>query len=324
MKTTLKTGLILTSFALAFAVLMTSCKKKETETPDTDTQAVADNNTAEWIANDAITMGGQASETGSVSYRQTYPNSVLATCATVTVDVNAKKITVNFPGGICSDGHIRQGTLLFDYSGSAAGANVYRNPGFKCVLTSQNYMVDGNNVTINHTVTNTTPANFSSPTNLTWAVTATVTVVKAGNGGTITWNCNRTHTLLNTYPFALGGINYGAAYTDQNTVIQWNPIQGQAVPSAAIIGVSGTANGTTAKGESYSFATTSQLVVNMNCTPDANKPSRHPIVQGAFDFTPGNKGTRHVDFGSGTCDMICTVTISANGKTYGPYQVTLP
>jgi hypothetical protein len=260
-------------------------------------------------------MGGQASETGSVSYRQAYPNSILATCATVTVDVNNKKITVNFPGGVCNDGHIRQGTLFFDYSGSAAGANVYRNPGFKCVLTSQNYMVDGNSIAITHTVTNTTPANFTTPTLMTWTVAANVTIVKPGNGGTITWNATRTHTLLNTYATSFAGTNYPAAYTDQNTVIDW---------AHAIVSYSGTANGTTAKGESYSFTTTSPLIVNMNCTPDANKPSRHPIVQGAFDFTPGNKGTRHVDFGSGTCDMTCQVTISANGKTYGPYTVTLP
>lgn len=315
MKTTRKIGLILTSFVLASAVLMTSCKKKETETPDTDTSAASDNNTAEWVANDAITMGGQASETGSVSYRQAYPNSVLASCATVTVDPTNKIITVNFPGGVCNDGHVRSGTLIYNYSGSTNGATFYRNPGFNCTLTSQNYVVDGNAVVVTHTVTNTTPVNFTSPTLMTWTVSSHVQVTKVNNGGTVTWSATRTHTLLNTYATTYAGTNYPAAYTDQNTVIDW---------PHAIVSFSGSASGTTAKGESYSFNITSPLIVNMNCTPDPNKPSRHPIVQGAFDFTPGSKGTRHVDFGSGTCDMTCTVTITANGKTYGPYTITLP
>lgn len=41
---------------------------------------------------------------------------------------------------------------------------------------------------------------------------------------------------------------------------------------------------------------------------------RRHFVQGTFDLTPSNKPTRHIDFGSGTCDDIATVTI--NNHTY--------
>src|SRR5438105_15384558 len=106
---------------------------------------------------------------------------------------------------------------------------------------------------------------------------------------------------MNTAAITYGGASIPASYVDQNTVIDW---------AHAIVSVSGSVNGTTAKNESYTFTTTSPLVVNMNCTPDPNKPGRHPIVQGSFDFKPGSKGNRHVDFGSGACDMSCQVTIT--------------
>lgn len=320
MKTTSKRiGLIITTLVLASAVCFTSCKKKTDEEPkDTDASAASDNNTAEWIASDAVTMAGQASESGSVSYKQENDNSVLSSCGSVTVNTTSKIITVTFNGGLCNDGHVRSGTLTFDYSGSTSGALYYRHPGFKCVVTSSNYVVDLNQVTITHTVTNTTPVGFDpNTTNLTWSIGGDVTVVKPNNGGTITWHCTRTKTLLNTKAITYGGQAVAASYVDANTVIDW---------AKAVISISGTANGTTAKNESYSFTTTSPLVINMNCTPDPNKPGRHPIVEGAFDFTPGSKGKRHVDFGNpnGGCDFDCWVTVyNTSGQAYGPIKVTL-
>jgi len=319
MKTTKKLGQLFTVLILVSAVLFTSCRKKEVDDKDDDVSAASDNNMAEWAANDAVTMAGQASESGSVSYKQGNDNSVLASCATVTVNTTTKIITVSFSGGTCNDGHIRLGTIQFDYSGSTSGATAYRHPGFQCVITTpgNTYYVDGNKVTINKTILNTTAAGFNPATTaMTWSVNGSVSIVKAGNGGTISWNCNRTHTLMNTAAITYAGTAYTAAYVDQNTVIDW---------AKAIVSFSGSVNGTTAKGESYTFNTTSPLVVNMNCTPDPNKPGRHPIVQGAFDFKPGSKGNRHVDFGSGSCDFQCQVTITgSNGNTYGPYTITLP
>ncbi len=311
MKTTKKLSIALATILLASAAFISSCKKKTTETPDNDTSAATDNNMAEWASNDAVTMAGQASESGSVSYKQGNENSVLSSCATVTVNTNTKIITVTFGGGACNDGHVRSGILTFDYSASTGGAVNYRNPGFSCHITTTNYVVDGNSVAVNKTVTNTTPAGFNpATTNMTWTINGSVTIVKAGNGGTVSWTCNRTHTLLNTSAITYGGNAIPASYVDQNTVIDW---------TKAVISVSGSANGTTAKGEVYTVTITSPLILNMNCTPDPLKPSHHPIVQGAFDFTPGSKASRHVDFGSGSCDLAATVTI--NGKTYA---ITLP
>ena len=319
MKTTKRIGLILTSFVLASAVLITSCKKKETEDLDKDSSAASDNNTAEWVATDAVTMAGQASESGSVSYKGSDPNTILSSCATVsTSTASPQSFTVTFGGGLCNDGHVRSGALIFDYSQSTSGALYYRHPGFKCLISSSNYVVDLHQVALTHTVTNTTAAGFDpNVTNLTWSIGGDVTIVKPNSGGTLSWHCARTKTLLNTKAITYGGNAIVASYVDANTVIDW---------AKAVVSFSGTANGLTAKGESYSFSTTSPLVVNMNCTPDVNKPGRHPIVEGAFDFTPGNKGKRHVDFGNpnGGCDFDCWVTIYTTGGTpYGPIKVTL-
>ncbi len=309
---TRKLTLAIATMLLASAAFVSSCKKKTTDTPDTDTTAASDNNLAETTSNDIVAMTGQASEHGSLSsYRMGNDNgSILSTCATVTaIDTTLKKFTITFSAGcVCKDGRIRSGSLLFDFTGTAPGAVYYRRPGFKCVVTTPNndYYVDGNKVTINKTITNTTPVGFNpTTTNMTWNVTGNITIVKANNGGTVNWNCNRTKTLMNTNAISYAGTSYPAAYYGQNVHIAWD---------SSIVSVSGTANGTTAKGEAFNFSTSSPLVVNMFCAPDPNHPGRHPIVQGAFDFTPGTKATRHVDFGTGSCDLNYSVTIS--GVTY--------
>ncbi len=305
---TKKFTLVLATILLASAAFVSSCKKKTEDPKDTDTAAASDNSMAESSSNDAIKMAGQASDNGSLSSYRTGPEANVSalSCATVTVNTTTKIITATFGGGVCLDGHYRTGSITFDYSGSTLGATAYRHPGFKCVITTQNYTLDGNAVTLNKTIINTTAAGFNpATTNLTWSVTGSVTIVKINNGGTVTWNCSRTITLMNTGGITYNSVAVAASYTDAITPISW---------ITAVVSVSGNANGTTTKGEAYNFNVTSPLVVNMNCTPDPLKPGHHPIVQGSFDFTPGTKATRKVDFGNGSCDN--TFTVSINGVSY--------
>ena len=215
-----------------------------------------------------------------------------------------RKIVATFDGSTtCLDGRIRGGSLTFDYNASPSGANHYRSPGFSCTVTSQNYVVDGNAVTVNKTIVNNTSPSFNSATtNMTWSITASLTIVKANNGGTVTWNCNRTKTLLNT--------SDANVYHGQATHITW---------SLAKVGLTGNATGTTAAGNNFTANVTSQLVRDMTCAPDANRPGRHPFIQGDIDFTPGTKATRHIDYGNGSCDLNATLTI--NGVVY---NITLP
>lgn len=312
----MKTGkltLVLAAFMLASAAFVTSCKKKTSEN-DTDSTDARDNNLAESTSNDVVSMGAQASESSSLSTYKLNPNNDICgiSCAdTVKVDTVAKTIRVHFNSStVCMDGRTRSGVIIFDFHNSATGAKHYRNPGFQMHITTQNYMVDGNSVSIDKTVINNTPASLTG--NLTWSVNGSVTIIRsAANGsGTITWTCNRTKTLLNTSgTYAIGGTTYSACYTNQTTPINW---------ATAIIKIDGSASGISAKGTSFN-ATANGLIRNMNCSPAAN-PHRHPFVEGSIDFTPSGKVNRHVDYGDGSCDLLYTVTI--NGVTYGPY--TLP
>ena len=298
MKTS-KITLSIAAIMVAMAFSVTSCKKDKTETTeDKDTGSASDNSLAEKSADDITNIGGQAAEDNSLNaYR--YGDAFISSCATVVRDSVMKTITVTFNGQQCLDGHIRSGSLLFDYSASTNGAKYYRDPGFALTVTSTNYIVDGNQINIvNKSVQNTTAPGFNpATTNLTWSVNTNINVVKASSGGTVSWSANKVKTLMNT----------------SDTNVYRGPSQ-HIVWSKAIIGITGNASGTTANGDSFSAATTSQLIRDMNCSPNSNFPGHHPFIQGTLDFTHGTKPVRHFDYGNGVCDDQATVTI--NGNTY--------
>ncbi len=305
MKTT-KLTLALAGLMLASAAIVSSCKKKDsTTTPtDNDTSAAIDHTMAESHASDVDNMASEVSEQGSLqSYRMGSGQESVSALSCATLTYGNRSITATFNGSTCLDGKTRSGSLTFDYSASPLTANYYRNPGFSCAVTSSNYVVDGNAITINKTILNTTASGFTpASTNITWAITATVSIVKANNGGTISWTCNRAKTLLNTADTTV--------YHGQAIHITW---------SKARVGLTGSATGTTAAGNNFTANVTNQLVRDLSCAPDMNRPGRHPFIQGNIDFTPGTKATRHIDYGSGTCDLNATVTI--NGISY---PITLP
>jgi hypothetical protein len=307
---TRKLTLALAALLITSAAFVSSCKKKTTEDKDTDTTAASDNNQAESTSNDVTTMAGQASEHGSLSSYKggaNYDVSALTCADTITYDSTNKKIRVHFSGTTCRDNRTRSGAITFDYSGSTLGAKFYRNPGYKVHITTQNYMVDGNAVSIDKTITNN---GFNASNNLNWTVTANVSITRsaANGGGTINWSCTRTHALMNTSAaYTIGTSTEAPCYVNQSTPIDW---------TKSVVKVDGSASGTSAKGVAYTLSANG-LFVDMNCSPSSN-PFRHPIIQGSIDFTPTGKVTRHVDFGNGSCDMLYTVTIA--GTTYGPYS----
>jgi hypothetical protein len=255
---------------------------------------------------DVQEMGGQASESSSLNtYKTTNPEAPLVSCATVLTNTVTKTFTVDFgtTPTLCQDGRSRSGMLIFDYSTSTNNAKFYRNPGFRCVITSQNYVVDTYTVNItNKTIANTTPTSIATGTNpgtnLTWSISANVNIVKPSGGGTITWNCTRTKTLLNT-----GDPN---CYKGQSLPIDW---------SIAQVELNGSSSGTTAGGDSYS-CTLSNLKRDFACRPWApTQPYRSPFISGSLSFTPGTKKTRVIDYGTGACDKVATLTIGSWSTT---------
>lgn len=288
---------------LATSLTVVSCKKDKKEEQDTETTAASDNSYSENAANDIMLIGNQAMDNANntlTSYKLVKPEDepFLLSCASVTVDTVLKKVTVTFNNTVCNDGRTRNGSLTYDYSQSTNGAKRYRSPGFKCVVTSNNYSVDGNAITINSkTIQNTTPVGFNpQTTNLTWTINANISVTKS-NGGIVTWNCTRYKTLLNT--------SDPAVYTNDLSPIAW---------SKARIGLTGNASGVTAQGNNYTANITSQLVRDFSCAPGAYA-HRHPFIQGVLQFTPQGKQTRVIDYGNGACDMTATLTIGTYTTT---------
>ena len=303
-----KITLQLSLLAMALTLTFIACKKNKKENPPATTQdqdgtTAADNSYSENAANDLMLIGSQAIDNTNntlTTYRGTKPTDevFLISCATVTIDTTLKKVTVTFNNTVCNDGRTRSGSLTYDYSQSTNGAKHYRSPGFKCIITSTNYVVDGNAITINNkTIQNTTAVGFNpQTTNLTWTITSGITITKSG-GGVITWNCTRYKTLVNTSDTTV--------YKNDLYPIVW---------SKARIGLTGSASGVTAQGNSYTSTITSQLIRDFNCAPTAY-PHRHPFIQGVTEFTPQGKLTRVIDFGTGTCDMNATLTIGTYTTT---------
>jgi hypothetical protein len=314
MKTT-KISLSMAIFMIAASLLFTDCRKRDktpAPEPDNEQSSASDNAVAENTSNDIISMGSQVSEnTGTMTtYRGSSAEEfmLIAPCATITPGYTngtlvATQYTVDFGTTGCTgqDGRVRTGKLFFDFSGSTGWPKRYRNPGFKMVITSSNYVVDGYAVAISgKTITNTTPITIPTGTNpgtnITWAINANISITKPNNGGTVSWTCSRTKELVNT--------NDPNCYQGQGSAILW---------TKAIVKLNGTASGTNSQSESFS-STATNLVRDFNCAPDGGKPHRHPFISGTIDYTPGTRATRHIDYGNGDCDFNATVTI--NGQTF--------
>jgi len=296
-----KLSMVILAIIVSGALAVTSCKKKEKEVieePDTDQSGSTANNTAENISGDLISMGSEGCDLqtsgGLTNYRGAgIDETSLLSCATVVPDTLNKTVTVTFNGGVCIDGKIRTGSLVYNYSGSTNGAKRYRHPGFKMTVTSNNYAVNGNTVSIiNKSVENITASGFNpQSTNLTWSVSANISIALAG-GGSISWNCNRVNTLLNT----------SSVYSNSTTPINW---------AQARVGITGSAAGLRSNGETFTANITNQLIRDRGaCTGQ----TRHVFIQGTFVYTPGIRAARTFDYGNGACDLNATVTI--NGNTY--------
>lgn len=283
-------------------LIMTSCKKKTKEEADTDTTEASDHALAENISSDILHIASQAADnaSGGISgNRGAADEQTLSYCATVKRDSILKIDSVFFSNSTCLNGRTRNGILIFNYSASLSTAKHYRDPGFKCSVTSANYSVDGNAVNIiSKTIQNTTPVDFQpNVTNLSWQIDGHITVTKAQ--GVHDFTFNRTKILLNT---ADPNVYHGAS-----SAISWN---------LAKISLSGSASGTTAKGKTYTATITSPLIRDFGGCKVGN---HFPFIQGKLELRPATKATRYIDFGNGSCDVDATVTI--NGVVH---NITLP
>ncbi|HLG36191.1 MAG TPA: hypothetical protein VI757_15035 [Bacteroidia bacterium] len=279
------------------AAVLAGCKKDNKEEIDTDTSAAEDNSFAEHTSSDIIDIGSQAADgKNSLSGFRVEDASSLLACATVTHDTINHIVTVTFN---CP---ARSGVLIFNYSASPPGSRHYRDPGFTCTVTSNNYVVYGNQVNIiNKTITNIThggiPVGYDPMTeNEKWHITADISIIRP-SGAVIAWNCDRIKELLNTSTVcpASDFINF----PNQDTIpINW---------PMARVGITGSASGTRTYNnvtESITVNITSQLIRDFGA---CSSNGHYPFFIGTLDHTRSGHPTRHLDFGSNISGQITNV-----------------
>jgi hypothetical protein len=268
------------------AFSFTACQKDKKET-DSDTAPAQDNSLAESNYNDVNTMVDASISLGTnFSFRQATNEpgarveDVLGGCTTVTIDtVSATRtLVIDFGTTNCAgvDGRNRRGKILATWTGK------YRDKGTVVNITFDNYFVNDNQIKGIHKTTN---MGNNTAQNLVYKIEVDGSIIKANNGGTITWKSTREREWVT-------GSNTPAYILDDT------------------YSITGSANGTTATGDAYTISITQALVRKMNC---------YWFESGKLDVTPAGRVTRTLDYGNTGCDSKATVTIG--GTTF---NVTLP
>lgn len=263
----------------AVSMVFTGCKRDE---EDTDTTAAADNAFAEACYADVTSIADEAGISGSVSsYRLGDPDNggLLSACATVTWDTlngaDQDTITVDFGSVNCACQDGRNRRgKILVYY-----TGMYRDSASVHTIGFDNYFVNDNQVMGTKTVTN---LGHNGAGNLVYDIDVNGTIILANAGGTITWTSQRQR--------------------------EWTAGEATQVWYDDMYSITGSASGISAAGENFTMNITSPLIRNM-----ALGCRRH-FTQGTVELTPGTRPMRTIDFGTGACDDIATVTI--NNHTY--------
>jgi hypothetical protein len=272
-KQTLALGVIASAFV---ALSLTACKKDSKPSSDSDVTAAQDNSLAESNYNDVNTMVDASASAGTnFTFRMATDGnareqSLFSGCAQVTVDTSntTRKIVIDFGTSncMCVDQRSRRGKIIATWTGR------YRDSGTVVNISFDNYFVNDNQIKGTHKTTN---KGKNAAAHLVYKVEVNGEIVKANNGGTITWVSTRER--------------------------EW--VDGAATPLNLlddIYSITGSASGTNASG-SYTINITQAVVRKMNC---------RWFESGKIDITPAGKLTRTLDYGSTGCDANATVTIA--------------
>ena len=312
MKTQTKLSLLAGCLILAGAITFVSCKK--TSNPTTpksyNTSGTADNNTADNTSKDLNNIGAEAIGSGTLttyklSAGQGNGGVISPMSGSVVIFVDSipnKWLTVTFSNFVGYDGHTRNGTIKYNWSGSTCSSPYYfEKNGFDVIISSpsNDYYVDGNHVVINQKEVKNIGVDANGCYN--WTDVANINIVKANNGGTISWTHNGNMILVNTNAITYNGVNVNGVYPTSGGFIDW---------LHAIIGFTGTVTGTTASGDAYTATITTRVDYNMNCSPISGTLWQyfHPPVAGALDYVQGGV-TYNINYGSQTCDDTYVVTV---------------
>ncbi len=281
MKTKHIAFLVLAGF-IGFSLFLSSCQKQEELLDTLDVGISQDNALAEDAFTEVQILADQAYEGGNLSFK-TGSGWIAGGCATITHDTtsNPKVITIDFGpvNCLCADGKYRRGKIIITYTGP------YKHPGTVINITTADYFVNDNQVIGTRTVVNQGPDAQGHPV---WTITVNGSIVKANNGGTISYSAQHTRTMIHGYQ------------TPQN----W---------SDDVYLITGSASGKSASGVKYDVDITVPLRREVPCKW---------FVSGVLEITRYGAQTKvfTLNYGNGNCDNKALLT-GPNGYTK---VITLP
>lgn len=265
------------AISLGLVLFASSCKKNDNDKKGSPTEAAENNAFAEAQYNDVTTLLDQASVSGTVTFGAAGQRGVgdIMGCATATVDTssNLHTIVIDFGNTNCEgvDGRSRRGKILASYTGR------FREQGTVINITFDNYYVNDHKVGGTKKITNQgkNPAG-----NLVYKVEVDGTITKPGGNATYTWVSTR-------YREWRAGFNSPLNILDD------------------VYAITGTANGVTYEGVSYTLTATQELVRKMNCKW---------FESGKIELTQSGFPAIVLDYGNTGCDA--NASISVLGITY--------
>ena len=217
---------------------------------------------------------------GSVSTPGIGTNSteqIIRRCFTVTVDprepgVFPKTVTIDFGTGCESRHHVRKGKIIITYTGKL------HIPGSKAITTFDNYYIDSFKVEGTHTLENT-----SSPGGNERSFTVTISdakITNTNNGEWVGWSSTKVFTQV-----------------EGNSTPWW--------PVDDVFNISGSTNGESSSGKTWSAEITDPLVKKFTC---------RWIVDGTIKIKL-NDTEGVLEYGDGDCDNTATITVNGETRT---------
>ncbi len=261
-----------------FVLVVSSCKKDETDSIDSNTTSAVDNALAEASYDDVFRrIDEESSSNSNLNSRQSNNDRQVfqsAGCADSVVITSSnggfpKTMTLYFSNVICSDGRLRNGNIISVFSGK------YRDAGTIISTHFQNYSIDGNEIHGLKTITNN-GLNANNHINFTIQVDTARIITSSG---TIQWSSTRNR--------------------------EW--VAGSSTPLIMLddeYSITGNGNGINRKGDTFSLNILSALSIKLACKY---------ITQGVVEFSNGTRSIQ-IDYGNGACDDDAIVTI--RGKSY--------
>tara|TARA_R110001592_G_scaffold35209_7_gene120044 strand:- start:1332 stop:2189 length:858 start_codon:yes stop_codon:yes gene_type:complete len=281
MKSILKT---ISIFSL-LTFLFFSCKKDEKV--DNQTTSSQDNSVAQNLFQDIKKVVEEAANDEGASNTNKKAGYSFGNCVTINTvpawtDTATwpKVMTIDFGSTNCADsyGINRRGKLIVTLS------DRFKNQGSVLSVQPQNYYVNDYLVEGNKTLTNN---GRNSANNLNWTVQVTNGKITYPDGKVSTWQSTRNNEWVSGESTTLFTDGFAGICDDEYLV-------------------TGSSNGVNTGGLSYSVNITSPLKVKVCC---------RWIVSGNIDVIPNGLLTRSIDFGTGNCDALVTLTIDGNSFT---------